>query len=355
MSTPFSSMIARLTETFLPGYVVRRMRVGREWRRWVASITPEILDDLAHAPTEIKKRLFKSYVKLVEIEANAKCNRVCSFCPNIVVDRRRNHTLTDAKLLDRVFEDLGSIDYAQRIRFARYSEPLSNVRYLLDRIRSARRLVPHAVLDVVTNTDYLKRSTLAQLRDAGLNKLYMSIYLKPSEKWTSELARVYGERLEKKLGTPITSRSETDVSVRCTYKYEGVELVSSCRNFDEYGVDRGSMLAQYTGESRAGPCREPFWTFIIDYTGAVMPCCNLRSDLDEHKGFIVGDLTNPATTIFDIYAGRLAEWRQSLVGFGSKEHPCQTCRHRDLPSEFIGPISGHLNRQLQRIGRGNLL
>ena len=38
----------------------------------------------------------------------------------------------------------------------------------------------------------------------------------------------------------------------------------------------------------------------MDYTGKVMPCCNLRSDFPEHRDFIVGDLSDGSSSIFDI-------------------------------------------------------
>ncbi len=188
------------------------------------------------------------------------------------------------ELLDRVFDELGSIDYRGQIKIARYSEPLANLTYLYERIKAARTRVPDAELAIVTNTDYLKPAVLEALREAGLDRIYMSIYLRPREKWSLKVAHEYSQRLSAKLGAPITSRSESSVSLRCTYRYGGLALQSACINFDKYGTDRGDLLEQYTHEKRLGPCREPFETFVMDYTGKVMPCCNLRSDFPEHRG-----------------------------------------------------------------------
>jgi|SRR6266487_1501610 len=105
---------------------------------------------------------------------------------------------------------------------------------------------------------------------------------------------------------------------------------------------------------RVGPCREPFQTFVIDYTGAVMPCCNLRSDFPENRGYVVGDLSKPDTNIFDIYAGRLAAWRRSMIGFDLKGSPCTTCRHRDLSENLVNQVSTHVEKHLYQIGRKDL-
>ena len=184
-----SRLVARLTEVILPAEMVSRMREGREWKGWIDRLDGSSFQDLANAQQSEKRLLFKRHVTLVEIEVHAKCNRVCSFCPNAIVDRRRNNVVTDVEVLDQLFRDLGSIDYRGQIKIARYSEPLTNLAYLYDRIRAARRLVPNAQLAIVTNTDYLKPETLDALRAAGLDRVYMSIYFKSNERWSRELAR----------------------------------------------------------------------------------------------------------------------------------------------------------------------
>lgn len=350
LKTLVSPLAARATEALLPKPTVERLRLGRQWRRWIDSLEPDVLEDLTHAPAAVKRRLFHAHVTLVEIETHAKCNRVCGFCPNSIVDRRRNQQLADAAMLDRVFDQLGSVGYSGQIKVARYSEPLTNFPYLLERIRQARARVPRAELAIVTNTDYLTRDRLDQLRDAGLNVMYLSLYLRTKERWSVSLARRYTRDVATKLGTPVVRESVSSVSVRGELAYDGVALRSSCHDFGEYGTDRGALMEAYTDTARVGPCREPFETFVIDHDGAVMPCCNLRHDFPEHRGFAVGDLADPRTTIFDVYAGRLAAWRQSMVGVGPKAHPCTTCRQRDLPTKLVSRSTSALWRRLRAIG-----
>lgn len=349
-----SFSLSKITEAVLPYSIISRHREGRDWRNWIAKLEANLFNDLTNAPDEIKRGLFKKHISLVEIEVHAKCNRVCSFCPNVIVDRRRNGDTTDSEVLDRLFDQLGSIDYRGQIKIARYSEPLANLPYLYERIRAARSRVPNAQLAIVTNTDYLKPSVLEALSDAGLDRVYMSIYPRVSEKWSLKLADRYSERLAAKLGTPILSRSKTPFSLRCTYEYDRLDLHSACINFNDFGSDRGNLLQQYTQEDRVGPCREPFETFVVDYTGKVMPCCNLRSDFPEHQNYVAGDLSEEDESIFDIYAGRLAGWRKSMVGFDQKESPCTTCTHRDLSKNLVNAISPQMQRQLTQIGRGEL-
>ncbi len=346
-------MIARLTEMLLPAEMVANLRIGRDWKHWVNSLTLEALEDLTNAPTAIKQQLFKAQVRLVEIETHAKCNRTCSFCPNSIVDRRFNSTLTNPELLHQVFQELSSINYTGQIKVARYSEPLAHIDHLCAQIVIARSLVPHAQIAIVTNTDYLTSAILVRLRQAGLDVVYMSIYLKAGERWTPKLADDYSKKLAKKLGTHITNSQKAPISLRCNYKWEGLDLRSACINFETYGTDRGSSLEQYIMEPRMSPCREPFETFVIDYTGVVMPCCNLRSDLPPHQRFSVGDLAISETSIFDIYAGKLAAWRRSMVGFNEKPFPCKTCNHRQISKALEVPVAKQLDKHLTRIGYRN--
>ncbi|MBZ0302878.1 MAG: hypothetical protein K8J31_24245 [Anaerolineae bacterium] len=342
--------VFKIADRIFPAETVAEMRHKHGWELWIDTLTPDLLEDLTDAPQDIKQRLFKQNVSLVEIETHAKCNRVCSFCPNAIVDRRRNQTLADAAMLDRVFDELGQINFTGQIKIARYSEPLANKDYLYQRLASAHQRVPTAQLMIVTNTDYLKREMLAELREVGLKILNMSIYLRPGEHWSLEYANQYNDKLAEKLGIPIISRRETPNSVRCVFEYSGIQIHSSCMDFDNYGTDRGAVMEQYTSALRLGPCREPFSTFVIDYNGSVMPCCNLRSDIDSHKQAVVADLSVPGTSIFDIYAGRLAGWRRSMVGFEVKGSPCTTCLHRDMSASMVPALAARMEKHMNRAG-----
>jgi MoaA/NifB/PqqE/SkfB family radical SAM enzyme len=346
-----SRLVAKSTETLLPEATVTKLRTGREWRRWIDSITCDSLADLTQASLEAKRRVFKAQVRRVEIETHAKCNRICSFCPNVVVDRRMNQTVMSGRVLKRIFTDLGAIDYTGQIVVARYSEPLANLPHLYECISSARGEVPHAELCITTNTDYLTRTILDKLHALGLNTLYLSLYLRDRERWSIELARTYTDRLYKKLGVEALSRSEFTTNILATSVYKGMNLRSNCHNWEQYGTDRGGSLERYRIEPRVGPCRDPFETFVIDYNGSVVPCCAVRSDLPEHGALVAGDLSRDDSSIFDIYAGRLSAWRRSLVAFGPKEFPCSTCKHRDMPVDLVPAAAKTLKRRLQQIGR----
>lgn len=340
-----------VSEWLLPREFIMRIREARPWRDWIDGLSPDLLDDLTGAPAEVKRELFRRHVKLVEIETHAMCNRVCSFCPNEDGNRLRNARRTDPAMFARLFDELASIDYRRQIKVARYSEPLRDMEALFDCLAVARPRVPNAELAIVTNTDYLKPAVLERLREAGLDTLYMSIYLRNRERWSVDIARTYNDRLRTRLGLKELGRSETSSVVRVEYAYKNMAVRSACIDFGDYGSDRGGLLERYAELPRNGPCREPFETFVVDYTGQVMPCCNLLSDRPEHREYPVGNLLAPGASIFDIYAGRLSEWRRSMVGFGRKESPCTTCRHRDVPDASAKSLERRLRVRLESMKR----
>jgi radical SAM protein with 4Fe4S-binding SPASM domain len=42
------------------------------------------------------------------------------------------------------------------------------------------------------------------------------------------------------------------------------------------------------------PCYEPNYFIGIDYTGDVVPCCNIRSDINNHKPYVLGNVKDNA-------------------------------------------------------------
>jgi radical SAM protein with 4Fe4S-binding SPASM domain len=273
------------------------------------------------------RALFKSSVEVVEIETFSYCNRVCWFCPNSKIDRRSANHYMDEDLYLKILNDLSTIDYAGAIQYGRYNEPLSD-RIILTRIRQARQALPAAHLYTHTNGDYLTRELLEELREAGLNRVRVQVYLGNKEPFsdTATLTRMAQRLSDLKLPFEFT-----DVQPNSFYgarvRRPGIEVTFESKNFDVHGIDRGQTVELKTTYERVAPCLIVFKNVYIDYNGAVVPCCNIRSDEPTHQPYIV-DVLSQERSIFEAYANsRLAEWRRSLLAFGEKEKPCNTCSY----------------------------
>ena len=298
------------------------------------------------------RALFKRNIQLVELEPHAYCNRTCSFCPNSTIDRLTVKTSLDHALYEAILNDLASIDYAQVLRFARYSEPMAD-EHIYEMVEMARRRLPKATIDIVTNGDYLSPEALTRLRNAGLSVLRISVYLRKEVRWSVAAAQDEIVRLGKRIQIAPSWDTPTASTVGAVFSYNGMEIVVFSHNFDEIGYDRGQLIEGLVDRAyvRRAPCFLVFANFTVDFNGKVMPCCNLRSDHQEHQSFVLGDLSDRRQTMFDVYSNRLStEWRRSLVSVGEKQYPCSTCKQKTLDGSALAKMGAMVNSKLHDIG-----
>jgi len=321
------------------------------WRRFVEAINVRHLSFDPSLGREEKKRLFKDSVDLVEFEPHAYCNRRCTFCPNVFLDRLHDDSLMDIGTYRRCIEELKEIGYDQTIRFARYCEPLA-CKDIFEYVSIARRALPKAEIDIVTNGDYLDRKMLARLAEAGLSTLRISIYPK-GYVWDVDNAF---EQLGKVC---------TNAGVKPQLTYQGaqrmtweiahptIKIIAQASDLGSNGYDRGQLLNDLIdhGYRRKAPCPFVFANLTIDFDRSVMPCCNLRGDMPQHKKYIV-DTVEGNKSLFDIYYSKgLTGWRQSLVRVDRKGAPCNTCKHRVTKTNTaLFFLKREINSKLKRIG-----
>ena len=276
-------------------------------------------------PAERARELFRTSVTQVEIEVFSYCNRRCHFCPNSSLDRHSTNHLMDEALYLSILDQLASIDYRGVITYSRYNEPLAD-RIILTRLAQARQRLPHAILSTNTNGDYLDRDYLLSLRDAGLNRLLIQAYPGNSERFSDAAVLSAMTRCLGKLGFPsrFVGASPT-MHYLAVVDVPGIEVSVAAHNFDLMGTDRGQTVTLDHRYHRTAPCPVVFQHFYVDWNGAVVPCCNIRSDQPTHQALVVDRLT-PASSIFAVYAGAaMSEWRRRLLTFGEKSAPCDTC------------------------------
>ncbi len=281
---------------------------------------------------EEAKKLFASSIRSVEIEVFTYCNRTCWFCPNATIDRRSTNRYMDEALYLRILSELAEINYRGVITYSRYNEPLAD-RIILERIRQARAALPQAVLSTHTNGDYLTRAYLDQLRDAGLNRIFIMTYLGNNEPFSDQkvLSRLASKAVDLGLRCEFTL-ALAGVRYNATLAYDGMEVQIEARNYAEVGTDRGKLI-QLAPYVRTAWCPVVFDAFYVDWDGSVVPCCNIRSDAPEHRDYVVDHLQS-GISIFEAWASSgLVEWRKSLFNFEEKAAPCDSCRYAVLPED----------------------
>lgn len=289
------------------------------------------------------RELFRTSVKYVEIETFTYCNRKCWFCPNAKIpqrqDRAGNKEMDDWLYL-RIELDLHFARFSGQIQFGRYNEPLAD-RVILERIGDVRYVLPRAWLYSHTNGDFLTREYLDKLRQSGLNELKIQTYLGNNDRWDEQAILDRQQQQLRKLGLKVARTVTSAPGLRYLHDtdYPGMLVTLDARNFEAIGTDRGGLVQIQQDRPRIAPCMVPFERMYIDWTGDVVPCCNIRSDVQPE--FSVCRLQD-GHSIFDAFVA-LHGWRKGLMRFGEKSGPCATCRYDE---DAVGPENA---AELERI------
>jgi uncharacterized Fe-S cluster-containing radical SAM superfamily enzyme len=128
-----------------------------------------------------------STLRMVEINPIELCNRSCEFCPRSdpSIYPNRNYSI-DLHTITKIAHDLKSINYNGRIGLVGFGEP-TLYKDLLSAIKIIKDTVTNLTwLEVNTNGDYLDRTLISDLANAGCTHLTVSMYdFDDSKKFTN--------------------------------------------------------------------------------------------------------------------------------------------------------------------------
>jgi len=266
-----------------------------------------------------------SDIQTAEIEIFSYCNRQCWFCPNSIIDRHSENIYMLEDIYLSILNQLASINKKIKISYSRYNEPLSNKIIFLKRLTQAKEILPEARLHTNTNGDYLNREYLDELCSAGLNSLNIQSYLTIDECFDIEKIKNKISQISNNLGfNYIEEINQPDYySVVLPHKSMNIRLYA--RDFRINGCTRGNSINTIERHNRNKPCLVPLKDIYIDYNGSVMPCCNFRSDVKEHKKFIMGNVNE--NTIAEIFCNDKYIWlRKHLCKNNIDIVPCNECK-----------------------------
>ena len=236
-----------------------------------------------------------------------------------------------------ILDGLRSVDYDGTFVWSRYSEPLSEKR-ILDRIREVRAAAPRTRITVNSNGDFLTADYLEKLADAGLDRIWIDIYIPDEEVYDLTVAHTYHDRFLNRIGKKAVI-TETDPELASTVIYDRIEITTHVRNVAVMKKndmsDRGGLIALARKTTRTAPCFAPYKHLVIDNDGSVVVCCQLRSDSPSHASAVMGRIGVNGMGLVDAYVA-MGKWRESLRGFNAKASPCTTCTVAEYAN---GPLS----------------
>lgn len=290
-----------------------------------ANLLPrEVFDPKADMGTV--QELFRTYVRVVEIENHSYCNRTCWFCPNAQIDRHSDNVLLADAVYETILRDLESIGYSQALVWSRYHEPLAH-ESIYERIAQARRRLPRAHFVLISNGDYLNRETLRRIEDAGADRLMLDLYLPDGKERDPSEIQSGLEKFRTRTGLQIVPVSDYDfkcygTKVNITM---GIPSFTAANMSTRGGLVRIKELDHY---QRTSVCFNPLHSVTVDYTGKCVLCCQVRSDSLLQQDAVLGDLNVPGYTLFHFYRD-LAAARRGLLTPGPKLGVCRTCNVSD--------------------------
>lgn len=281
---------------------------------------------------EQKRRLFAASVNFIEVETHSYCNRRCWFCPNAFVDRRSTRHYLPEAVFQRILTDLKTIDYRRRFYFSHYNEPFGDD-IIFERIAQTRLALPRAHLRVHSNGDFLTLEKIERACRLGMNELQVGVYLPNHARWTHDAAERFLQRIIRRLRLrPVRRREVWGQKITYECGRNGERIVVFCPNYEQDGVCRGGTIngVPVRPRSRVSPCMYAVTDLYVEYNGHVMPCCNLRSDIEAQRRYSFGKIDDTPGSIFNVWGSAVAaRWRKAMSRFGPKGGPCRTCQARE--------------------------
>ncbi|MFW6007780.1 MAG: SPASM domain-containing protein [archaeon] len=262
-------------------------------------------------------------VRMIEIEIHSYCNRVCEWCPNNKIYRHDFNDLPENLYL-KILNELKNNYFNGVISFSRYNEPLYDSLLINKRTKQAKEILPNIKLVTNTNGDYLREQNI---KDLYIDELTIMDYdCKGLEKCK-----------EKLINANIKIDALDYPYIYGHYNNMKILYYINWPNFAEI-EDRGGFLTYHktfstnndmnwknNKEKRKRPCYEPKYFIAIDYNGNVMPCCHLRSDNEDHKKMILGNIKNES--LVEIYHSPKAKYIRNTMSLKNNNKYFNCCKY----------------------------
>lgn len=244
----------------------------------------EYLDEVFHDGLVIKDGI--PLPLEIEISCVDACTRNCDCCPRGMEDIAPHTSLKLTSLLyNKMAKELKEIGYKGLIMLSGYGESLLHPD-ILDIVRA----FSFTAVTMNTNGDLLTRESLIKLKEAGLNQLLISVYIRDRENFFKEISKGY----------------EDFVVLR--QRYEDFHLLFSNRAGAVGDKEHLNKLCYY-----------PFYLLMIDANGDVYPCCQ-----DWQRRSKIGNLYQH--TFWEIWTSSAINKVRRKILEGKRDlFPCRIC------------------------------
>ena len=169
--------------------------------------------------------------------------------------------------------------------------------------------------------------------------MHVSIYLPAKEKWSIERAKHFSELFLNRINCPDIQHSTQPNAIAGVVKNKNIAITYNSVNYDVHGVYReGSKQSNQNSYERSDPCMLVMQNVTVDFNGAVMPCCNVRSDSVSHSSYMLGKIGSDGDLLSIWGNEKSIAWRDGLFSFKKHQAPCSGCTQLTLTKAGRIPV-----------------
>lgn len=236
----------------------------------------------------------------IQIETNTICNARCIMCPHQQVSKELPNGHMDLSLFEKILAECAREPSLRRIEPFLNNEPFTDYR-IIDWIRLAKQMVPHATVTITTNGSLLKPKDTDLLIHSGLDAIWFSFNGATKETYEKIMGLSF-DTVKHNIDYLLSvkpNRLRVFTNMIETLPMQG-EIADNIRYWQSRGVGSGvSPLVNRAGnvsnfaelnykplsESPVRTCDLVFHKMYIGYNGDVLLCC-----MDWRRKIVLGNV-----------------------------------------------------------------
>lgn len=234
----------------------------------------------------------------VAIETTSICNRSCGYCPlsNKNLREKRGADNMDPELFSHIISQLAKENFSGKLALQGYGEPMLDP-YFIERVKEAKKKLPHAYITFNSNGDFLTPEIFKQLIEAGISHIYITQHSKDKKPPLIQLRD----------DDEIESDLKGEINKRVSFYSQLVVLQNRGGSVDlsKFGKER-----QATAKD-CERCISNAYTMTINVDGSVSACDN---DFVREKENLMGKIDINQENLLDIWKNpRYLKIRQQMI------------------------------------------
>ncbi len=279
-------------------------------------------------------------IRGIVIGTTGVCNASCIHCPTNKPSRRMPQGRMSMELFSKIVNELAKASYKGNILFGLFGEPFDDP-FLAKRLKLVKEKLPRTEISIATNAGLFDESRHSEVLDLA-DIIAVHVESVSPDVYNRIMDPLKAERVFPRIISLIKlaqKKGRNNITLTAPIHRENILDADRIRQFFEPAGNFGLDFTPISNRAwDAGPffemalaptgvaCQPPqiLDQLIIDWDGAVLPCC-----FDFSKSMVLGNLNK--FTIEEVYANQA--WKDMLEVFRrgewSRRSACAQCRADD--------------------------